>query len=362
MKSHNNELLVKPNEYLGIIGGGQLGRMMALEAKKLGIKTIIFSETEDCPAVSIADKMIVGSYHDACLLDEFSRDCSVVTYEFENIPISVANYLAMRTHLRPGAEILAVTQDRLAEKSFLNALSIPTAEFGAIAFEGDIKVLMEKFQSEAILKTRTLGYDGKGQIVIDNIKKASMAFYDINEAPSIVEKKINFIGEFSVIAVRNASGEFASYEPSDNLHQEGVLRTSIIPSRLSQTIIQTGINYTKKITEAMNYIGVIAVEFFVTQDNVVYANEIAPRVHNSGHWTLDGCYISQFEQHIRAICGWKLGSMLHHSNAKMTNLIGDDIYNWQNYANLPNAQLHLYGKSEVRLGRKMGHVTELMPK
>ncbi|MFT6071906.1 MAG: 5-(carboxyamino)imidazole ribonucleotide synthase [Alphaproteobacteria bacterium] len=362
MVSHNamtSELLVKPNENLGIIGGGQLGRMMAIEAKRLGIKTIIFSETEDCPARSIADKMVVGSYHDATLLDEFSRDCAVITYEFENIPLSMASYLAMRTHLRPGCDILAVTQDRLSEKTFLNALSIPVAEFGSVAYEGDVKILIEQVNKPIMLKTRRMGYDGKGQVCIENIKNASMAFYDIKEVPAIAEQKIDFTHEFSVVAVRNAQGDFHAYTPVDNIHKDGILHTSTVPSILPQSVTQKGIDYTKKITNSMGYIGVLAVEFFVTKDQVVYANEIAPRVHNSGHWTLDGCYISQFEQHIRAICGWKLGNMTHHSSAVMTNLIGNDVQNWQEYADRPNSKLHIYGKSEIRAGRKMGHVTEL---
>jgi len=362
MKSHKTDILVKPNDYLGIIGGGQLGRMIALEAKRMGIKTIIFSEIADCPAASIADKIVVGSYNDATLLDEFSRDCAVITYEFENIPLSTAHYLDMRTNLRPGCDILAITQDRLSEKTFLNALSIPVASFGAVAFEGDIKLMMEKGTQHAILKTRTMGYDGKGQVSIDSIKNASMSFYDIKEVPAIVEEKIDFTHEFSIVAVRSASGEFQAYTPIDNTHQEGILRTSTIPSMLPQEITQLGIDYTKKITQAANYVGIIAVEYFVTKDKKVYANEIAPRVHNSGHWTLDGCHISQFEQHIRAICGWKLGTMVHHSSAVMTNLIGDDVNNWQYYAERQAAQLHIYGKSEVREGRKMGHVTELMLK
>lgn len=355
-------LLVKPNDKLGIIGGGQLGRMLAMEAKRLGIKTIIYSETEECPAYSIADKMIVGSYRDASLLDEFSRECSVITYEFENVPVAMADYLATRTHLRPGRDVLAVTQDRLAEKTFLNALSIPTAEFGAVAFEGDIKILMEHIQSSAILKTRCSGYDGKGQVQIDTIKNASMAYYELNEVPSIIERKIDFTQEFSVIAVRNAQGNFMAYTPVDNVHHKGILHTSTIPSKLPESVTQKGLAYTQKIANALGYIGVLAVEFFVTKDNQVFANEIAPRVHNSGHWTLDGCYVSQFEQHIRAICGWKLGTMDNHSNAVMTNLIGDDIHNWQIYADKPNTQLHIYGKSEIRQGRKMGHATELSHK
>jgi 5-(carboxyamino)imidazole ribonucleotide synthase len=361
-KNNQSDLLVKPNDNLGIIGGGQLGRMLAMEAKRLGIKTIIYSETEECPAQSIADKMIVGSYQDAALLDAFSRDCAVITYEFENIPIAMADYLAMRTQLRPGHDILSVTQDRLSEKTFLKALSIPTAEFGAVVYEGDIKILMEQINAPAILKTRSMGYDGKGQVVIDTIKNASMAYYEIGEVPAIVEQKIDFIQEFSVIGVRNCHGEFLAYPPADNVHEKGILRTSTVPSKLSASVIQTGIDYTKKIADSLGYIGVLAVEFFVTKDNQVFVNEIAPRVHNSGHWTLDGCYISQFEHHIRAICGWKLGTVENHSSAIMTNLIGHDIDNWQTYADKPNAQLHIYGKSEIRQGRKMAHVTELSRK
>lgn len=361
-KPVNPDLLVKPGDNLGIIGGGQLGRMLALEAKRLGIKTLIYTEQEDCPAAAVADKLIVGPYCDATLLDEFSRDCAVITYEFENIPVAMADYLAMRTEMRPGYDILAVTQDRLSEKSFLNALSIPTADFSAVSFEGDVKHFMDESKKPVMLKTRSMGYDGKGQVAIESAKNATMAYYDIKEVPAIVEEKIDFVQEFSIIGVRNAHGEFVHYVPVDNVHKDGVLHTSTIPSGLPAEVTNKAIKYTKQIVEALQYIGVIAVEFFVTKDGNIYANEIAPRVHNSGHWTLDGCYVSQFEQHIRAICGWTLGSMDYHSNAVMHNLLGSEVDNWQEYADKPNAQLHIYGKSEVRKGRKMGHVTELYPR
>ena len=362
MRKKNNSVKVAPNERLGIIGGGQLGRMIVIAATRLGIKSVVFSDVEDCPARLVADEFICGSYQDAVLLDDFSRKCAVITYEFENIPLAVVDYLASRTSLYPSRDILAVTQDRLAEKSFLKAIGIPVPNFGAVSHEGDIKARLKDSGRSGILKTRKAGYDGKGQAMVATPKHAVMAYYDIKEVPAIIEDKIDFKQEFSVIGVRTLQGEFYHYDITENVHENGVLKTSIVPANLPLDIQAQALAYTKSIAHHLNYVGVLAVEYFLTQDNQILANEIAPRVHNSGHWTIDACYFDQFEQHVRAICGWQLGNMVRHSNAVMTNLIGGDVEKWEEYVANNNTVLHLYGKSEIREGRKMGHVTKLAQK
>lgn len=362
MTKSNQTSQVSPGEMLGIIGGGQLGRMIAIAAKNMGIRTIIFSEQDECPARAIADEFICGSYQDANLLDEFSRKAKVITYEFENIPLSIVDYLETRTSLYPGRNILSVTQDRLSEKTFCSAIGIPTADFHAIAYEGDIKAILEETGKAGILKTRRMGYDGKGQITVNTPRDAVSSYYEIKEAPAILEEKVSFSKEFSVVAVRTISGEFYHYDIAENIHEEGILRTSTVPSSLTSTQEKKAIEYTQKIADSLGYVGVLAVEYFIDEKGNILANEIAPRVHNSGHWTIDGCVFDQFEQHVRAICGWTLGHFKRHSNAVMTNLLGNDIEKWQDIIADGNTVLHLYGKSEVRAGRKMGHATTLSDK
>lgn len=364
MRNNKKDIVkVAPGEFIGVIGGGQLGRMIVMAAARLGIKSVVFSETKDCPAQPVADEFIHGSYQDAALLDEFSRKCKVITYEFENIPLSVIDYLASRTHLNPGRDILSVTQDRLSEKTFLNAIGIPVSDFSAVAHEGDIKFRLEKTNgAQAIMKTRRFGYDGKGQTRVGGDIDPVMAYYDIKEAPAIIEDIIPFQSEFSVIGVRTLDGQFHHYDIADNEHVDGILHKSIIPSVMPEEIQSKAVGYTKKIADSLNYVGVIVVEYFYTHDGQILANEIAPRVHNSGHWTIDGCVFNQFDQHLRAICGWPMGHFERHSDAEMTNLIGDDIADWENIVADHNTALHIYGKSESRPGRKMGHATRLSAK
>jgi 5-(carboxyamino)imidazole ribonucleotide synthase len=362
MNNNKRLPLIKPNEYMGIIGGGQLGRMLVMAAARLGIKTVVFAENTDCPAFAVADEFITGSYHDAALLDAFSRKCGVITYEFENIPLSVVSYLSSRTAVYPQANILSVSQDRLSEKTFLNAIGIPTAVFSAVAYEGDIKSHLEKTGNAGILKTRKFGYDGKGQTQVLDAKSAVQSYYDINEVPAIIEDKIAFKKEFSIIAARTINGDFYHYDTSENQHQDGILHISTVPADLTAEQNALAIAYTKKIADSLNYVGVLAVEYFLTQDNQILANEIAPRVHNSGHWTIDACVFDQFENHIRAVCGWPMGSFMRHSDAVMQNLLGHDVDKWHELVSNPNTTLHLYGKSEVRSGRKMGHSTRLSQK
>ncbi|MEM6603345.1 MAG: 5-(carboxyamino)imidazole ribonucleotide synthase [Pseudomonadota bacterium] len=359
MNMNKNNFKIAPGDRIGILGGGQLGRMLAMTAARLGIKTIIFSEEQNCPAGSVADELVFGSFQDANLLDEFSRKCSVVTYEFENIPLSVVNYIATRSNLYPGRDILAMTQDRLSEKSFLKSLGLPVADFTAVSYEGDIKTYLEKTGAQGLLKTRRQGYDGKGQVQVPDAKKAVECYYEIKEAPAVLEDIVPFEKEFSVIGVRTLDGTFYHYDISDNEHVDGVLKSSVVPTSMPNKLQKQAVSYTKLIAEKLNYVGVIVVEYFLTKDQKILVNEIAPRVHNSGHWTIDACVFDQFEQHIRAICGWPVGCFDRHSNAKMLNLLGDDVSEWHDLVSNPNTTLHIYGKSEMRAGRKMGHATTL---
>lgn len=359
IKKNISEYFVAPGDFIGILGGGQLGRILAITAKRLGIKTIIYSDIDTCPARPFADEFLCGSYYDADLLDDFSRKASVITYEFENIPHNVTDYLETRANLLPGSAILAITQDRLAERAFLSSINIPCARYNAVSYEGNIKNFLNDVSEKAILKVRRSGYDGKGQVIIENPKNAVMAYYDIKEAPALIEEFINFKSEFSVIAIRSHDGQFYHYDICDNIHEDGILKSSTVPSQLSTKLQKQAIDYTQKIADSLGYIGVFAVEFFVTKEDTLLVNEIAPRVHNSGHWTIDACRFDQFENHIRAICGWPIGDLKRHSDAIMLNLLGDDVNNWQSLLADHKTTMHLYGKEELREGRKMGHVTTL---
>ncbi len=350
--------IVKPGERIGIVGGGQLGRMLALAAANLGIKTTVLTENADCPAAHAADELIVSPYRDAGVLDAFSADCAAVTYEFENIPLDVAEYLASRCPVRPGASALAVTRDRLSEKTFLNAIGVKTADFAIISYEGDVKTAYGRLRCDTVLKTRFSGYDGKGQALAETEEDALFAYENLGEEKAILERGVPFVKEFSVVAARNAVGEFIAYDPSENICAGGMLRVSKVPSGLQPNHIQNAIKITEKIAINLDYVGVLAVEFFLTEENDILVNEIAPRVHNSGHWTPEACVTGQFEQHIRAICGWDFGDIRRHSDAVLKNLIGDDILDWERHQ---KHALRIYGKSEIRPGRKMGHVTELTP-
>jgi 5-(carboxyamino)imidazole ribonucleotide synthase len=340
------QILVPPGGTIGILGGGQLGRMLALAAARLGLKTHIYSPEADAPAFQVAARHTQAAYDDAAALAAFASACDAVTFEFENIP---AEAIARIPHAFPDARTLAVTQDRFAEKSFVVSLGLKTAPFqqadGAIDGAG-------------ILKTRRMGYDGKGQARVANRAEIEAALARFHHAPCILEGFVDFAFEASVIAARGADGNFAAYDPPENEHENHILRHSTVPSRLTHGQIDEAKAMARKIADALCYVGVLAVELFVTKGGELLVNEIAPRVHNSGHWTLEACAVSQFEQHIRAVAGWPLGDPRRHCDAVMRNLIGDEVADWQALARGGGA-LHLYGKREIRQGRKMGHVTWL---
>ncbi len=354
-----------PGSTIGILGGGQLGRMLALAAGELGFKTHIYCPDPDSPAFEVTRRNTVAEYTDESALDLFARDSDVVTYEFENIPSTTAAFLRSRRLVFPGVKALDIAQDRLKERQLMEQLGIGVASYYSVASLDDLTKGLDRIGVPAILKTRRFGYDGKGQARINQLGEIDDAWKMVGESASILEAKIPFEMEISVIAVRSSSGEFAAYDSPQNIHKDQILRRSIVPAPVPDSVRNDGLAIAKKIANALDYVGVLAIELFVMEDKSgkrsLLVNEIAPRVHNSGHWTIDACNVSQFEQHIRAIAGWPLGPTNRHSNAEMTNLIGPDVASWDSLNAEPNACLHLYGKTRVRPGRKMGHVTRLAP-
>ena len=355
-----------PGSTIGILGGGQLGRMLALAAAPLGFKCHIFSPDPESPAFDVAAVRTVAGYDDAAALDAFARSVDVATYEFENVDVAAVERLAAIVPVRPGARPLAVSQDRLIEKTFLRDLGIATAPFAKVDDLGSLRSALATLGEPAILKTRRLGYDGKGQAVIRTIGDAEPALAAMRGAPAVLEGFVRFAREISIIGVRGADGVSACYDPPENVHRDGILRTATVPARIAPEIAEEVRRIADKILAALDYVGVIGIEFFhVVDDSAggrLLVNEFAPRVHNSGHWTEDACAVSQFENHIRAIAGWPLGPTPRHSDSVMTNLIGAEAEDWAKLAAEPGARLHLYGKRGARKGRKMGHVNRLSPR
>ncbi|MBT0958159.1 5-(carboxyamino)imidazole ribonucleotide synthase [Alphaproteobacteria bacterium KMM 3653] len=353
-----NDVLA-PGGRIGILGGGQLGRMLASAAARLGYSTHIY-EPGACPAADVAADWTQASYEDLSALHGFAEGVDLITFEFENIPSSALDALVSACPVRPGRRALSTSQDRLVEKEFLSTLGLATAPYRNVESLADLNAAIDQIGTPAILKTRRFGYDGKGQVRIADRAEAEVAFAQMAGAPAILEGFVNFSHEVSVIVARNASGQVSCFDPAENLHRDGILRTSTVPARLSNSQQQDAILLAGRIATALDYIGVMGVELFVTPGALV-VNEIAPRVHNSGHWTQNGCTIDQFEQHIRAITGLPLGDGRRHADVVMENLIGDDMDRLPALLEEPAAALHLYGKAEVRAGRKMGHVNRVTP-
>jgi 5-(carboxyamino)imidazole ribonucleotide synthase len=351
---------VPPGGMIGILGGGQLGRMLALAAAKLGVRSHIYSDAADAPAFDVAAKHTFARYDDEPSLAAFAGSVDAITFEFENVPSDTIAMLSREKPMHPGARALAVTQDRLAEKNFLSRIGVATTEYAALDPEKSGCGQADRIILPAVLKTRRFGYDGKGQWTIRNMAELQTVLPRLKGAPAILERWIDFSFECSVIAARGRDGTFAAFDPSANIHGEHILRRSSVPAPLTRTQSEQGKAVTARIAEALEYVGVLAVEFFVTREGALLVNEIAPRVHNSGHWTLEACLVSQFEQHVRAVAGWPLGDPSRHANAVMENLIGSEAEDWRTLARQSGA-LHLYGKKEIRPGRKMGHVTWISP-
>ncbi|MEM9139297.1 MAG: 5-(carboxyamino)imidazole ribonucleotide synthase [Pseudomonadota bacterium] len=348
-----------PGSVVGILGGGQLGRMLAVAASRLGLKTHIF-EPGAAPAAEVAGAWTKAGYDDVAALQAFGASVDVVTYEFENVPASALDALEGLAPIRPGRRALAVAQDRLEEKAFLAAQGIAVAPHRAVDTLVDLQAGLAEVGPKAILKTRRLGYDGKGQARLGGAGDAQAAFEAMAGAPAILEGFVPFVREVSVIGARSLTGQVVCFDPAENVHRDGILYTSTVTSAVARGIRTDAVLTAAKILNALDYVGVIGVEMFVGADGALMVNEIAPRVHNSGHWTIEACVIDQFQQHIRAVAGWPLGDGSRHSDAVMTNLIGAEANDWEALAK--DGGLHLYGKAEARPGRKMGHVTRLSAK
>jgi 5-(carboxyamino)imidazole ribonucleotide synthase len=359
-----DQLKLKPGDTVGILGGGQLGRMLATAAARLGLRCRVFSPDPDSPAFDVVMDATCAEYADVEALELFAADVDVITYEFENVPAASAMILAARRPVLPNRKILETTQDRLAEKDFVRQLGIGTADYADVSSVASLRAAIARIGLPAVLKTRRFGYDGKGQSIIREGDDPEQIWEDLATKSAILEAFIPFEREISVIAARSAGGQVECFDVTENEHADHILKTSRAPAAISDALAAQARGIAEKIATALNYVGVLAVELFVVAGDggpKILVNEIAPRVHNSGHWTLDGASISQFEQHIRAIAGWPLGKPVRHGPVTMTNLIGDEINDYEQWLTVPGATVHLYGKGAPRPGRKMGHVTQVAP-
>lgn len=348
-----------PGSRIGVLGGGQLGRMLAQAGAQLGFDIVIYTDEDDSPASRVAAETIVSDYKDRAALTLFAQGVDVVTFEFENVPAATAEILIdAGAHVRPSPKALAIAQDRFDEKSFFLHQGVATAPFAPVASQDDLMLALEKIGAPAILKTRRFGYDGRGQVRIETMADAQGAFAKL-DAPAILEGFCAFEREVSLIAARGADGAIAFYDLCENQHKNGILARTLLPACVSADVEAAARAAMTKVLEALDYVGVLTIEFFVMADGTLIANEMAPRVHNSGHWTIEGALTSQFEQQIRAAAGWPLGPTTRLADIEMLNLVGDEAEAWPMLAADADARLHLYGKRAARPGRKMGHVTRL---
>ena len=356
------QLPLAPGSSIGILGGGQLGRMLALAAARLGFDVVVLEREADSPAGRTAAKLIVADYRDEAALAELASLTSLVTYEFENVPSASVDWLAAHgVEVAPGARALAVAQDRFEEKSFLNAHGAPTVAFAPASTPDEAVAAVTALGAPALMKTRREGYDGKGQRWIEHAPDAAAAFAELGGAPVIVEAAADFVRELSVIAARGRDGATAIYPLAENHHEHGILRRSIAPARASQALTDQAERIAARVLAGLDYVGVIGIELFEMADGRLLVNEFAPRVHNTGHWTQDGCEVDQFEQHIRAVAGWPLGPARAIAQVEMINLLGEEADAWAKFAAEPETRLHLYGKRGARPGRKMGHLNRVRP-
>ncbi|WP_350335197.1 5-(carboxyamino)imidazole ribonucleotide synthase [Coralliovum pocilloporae] len=352
-----------PGSTIGMLGGGQLGRMMALAAARLGLDVHVYCPDENSPAFSVAKAYTCAAYEDETSLITFAQSVDVVTYEFENVPSATAELLAQYVPVRPGTKALDVCQDRLTEKTFISSLGIEVAPFADIASDEDLLSAADRIGLPAILKTRRFGYDGKGQTTLRTRDDLTGARDAIGGGPAILEGFVPFEREVSIIAARNPDGQCRIYDIAENRHENHILRETNVPANISPDVIEKANTAVQSLMDELGYIGVIAVELFLVREedgDRLVVNEIAPRVHNSGHWTEAVCPVDQFEQHIRAVAGWPLGQTERLADVVMTNILGSESNNWQAFAADPDTVLHLYGKAEPRDGRKMGHMTRII--
>ncbi len=356
--------MLKVGSTIGILGGGQLGRMLALAAARLGFKCHVFSPDPDSPAFDVVPRSTCAEYADVEALEMFAADVDVITYEFENVPSATAAILSARRPVLPDPKILEITQDRLAEKNFVTQLGIGTARYADVTSEAGLRDAVARLGVPSILKTRRFGYDGKGQIKIKTAEGLGDVWRDLATRAAILEAFVPFEREVSVIVTRGHDGRVECFDVTENEHRDHILKVSSAPAAIPPALADRAREIATRITDAFGYVGVMGVEMFVVQGDKgpdLLVNEMAPRVHNSGHWTLDGCSVSQFEQHIRAIAGWPIAPTRRLGRVTMTNLIGAEIDTYRDWLTVPGATVHLYGKGDARPGRKMGHVTVVEP-
>ncbi|MEC9345147.1 MAG: 5-(carboxyamino)imidazole ribonucleotide synthase [Pseudomonadota bacterium] len=349
-----------PGSVIGVLGGGQLGRMMALAAARLGYRVHVYCPETDSPAAQVSAASTVAAWDDEAALARFAAGVDAVTLEFENVPVPAVRFLEARVPVRPGSRVLSVAQDRLNEKTLARRLGIEVAPFAAVASQADLQAALAEIGVPAVLKTRNEGYDGKGQRVIRDAAVAPAAFDELGGRACILEQFVPFVAEISVIVARGIDGAVVAWPAVENRHRHHILDLTIAPAAVAVATTAAADRAARALAEGLAVEGLLAVEFFVTVDGGVLFNEMAPRPHNSGHWTIEACTVSQFEQQVRAAAGLPLGSTLAHHRAVMRNLIGDDAANWAKLV-ASDGSLHLYGKAEARPGRKMGHVTKLYP-
>jgi 5-(carboxyamino)imidazole ribonucleotide synthase len=351
-----------PGSTIGILGGGQLARMLAQAASRIGLNCHVYAPDAESCALDVVKRATVAPYSDQDALARFARDCDVITYEFENVPSQTASFLSQRKPVLPDPRVLATTQDRMIEKEFVNNLEIATAPHAPVSDASQLFEAVRKVGLPAILKTRRFGYDGKGQYKIDAGGDPAAAWRAVNGASCILEGFVPFEREISVVVARGRDGSLQSFDVTENEHRDHILKVSRVPAAIPDPVAGEAVRIAESIVTAFDYVGVLAVEMFVLRNGMsqrVLVNEIAPRVHNSGHWTIDGCSVSQFEQHIRAIAGWPLAVPVRLGRVEMINLIGAEAADYGRWLTVPGASLHLYGKGDPVPGRKMGHVTRV---
>ncbi len=358
-------MMTLPGSTIGMLGGGQLGRMFTMAARSMGYEVIVLDPDPDSPAGKLATDHICAEYTDQTALNYMAKTCNVVTTEFENVPATTLEALANSCPVRPGAKAVMITQDRIHEKTFLRDNGFPTAPFAIIKNQSDLATGLQMVKTPAILKVSRFGYDGKGQFSIESEDDLSAAWQALQGNESVLEQRVPLDREVSVVLARGTDGQTVTYPVAENIHQGGILDVSMVPARIDDSIEEQVVSMATQIATALNYVGVMAVEFFISRGKIL-VNEIAPRPHNSGHYTLDATVTSQFEQQVRAVCGLPLGDTRLLSPVVMINLLGDLWHNgkppaWAALLSHPNAKLHLYGKREARPGRKMGHYNVLAP-
>ena len=361
-KIENRKSKILPGGTVGVFGSGQLGRMLGMAARRLGYRIHTFSPGMDTPTGMLADRAVSAPYTDLDAVRDFVRGVDVITFEFENVPADVARIAQEEgVPVRPGGHVLHTAQNRLREKSFFVRHGLPVAPFAPVHALADLEIALLTLGTPAVLKTAAFGYDGKGQVKIDSPDQAAAAWAAIGQQPAILESFIDFEREVSVVAARGVDGSFAHFGVMENSHADHILDISVAPADISPAAAERAVAHTRTIMEKLDVVGVLCVEFFLTWDERLLINEIAPRPHNSGHLTVDACVTDQFEQQLRAVCGMPLGSTDYHRPAAMANLLGDlwahGEPNWAAVLAYPNVKLHLYGKTDPRPGRKMGHLT-----